>query len=72
MNQWINTKDKLPEYWKRVLVVLDDEIYLAYRYADGIGRTQLEYWWIVGHDVDKYLNDIQYWQPLPELPEELH
>ena len=80
MSKWIKCSDQLPEYNTYVLIVTPyGDIFIALftktEYSYPVRETLIQ--WETDHrgigycDWDIWsLNEIKYWQPLPELPEE--
>lgn len=72
VNRWIPLTEMLPEKWKNVLVVLNQN---GYRYID-IAEMYEDASWLVSGEFWYEKNDpiLTHWMPLPELPEieEMH
>lgn len=73
-DRWINTKDRLPDMHKRVLIK-SDTICVAGRvpkseYNDNWG-VKGDWYWAVANDLWIDAHMVSHWQPLPEIPEEV-
>lgn len=73
MNEWINVKDRLPEYTDKYLVWVGINEMGAGMYPEH--RAAL--WnfilksWDVDHDhIRELVGPVEYWMPLPEPPKE--
>lgn len=65
---WIKPEEKLPDDFKRVLVVYDQHL----NYKDTIKNITIAYhyqnnW---SNDDKKIIEKVYYWMPLPEIKEE--
>lgn len=70
MDEWINARIKLPEYYVDVLVTDGNKIKVAlYAEGDVIDNDCDEYpdRWTCEDDID-ILDSITHWMPLPNLP----
>lgn len=67
MDEWINTKEKLPEIEKDVLVSFQDENYIEIGCITSNSDGSL-FW--VGSEWTSKLYGVAYWMPLPEPPNE--
>lgn len=72
MSEWIKCSERLPEDGECVLVIANDS------HSNGkaniisvIYNAHSKYeMWIVDHFCEySFINDVEYWMPLPELPE---
>ena len=61
--EWISLKDRLPEQYKSVLCYSLSEGIITDSFYDKIGE---EYWF--NGTRETYRDDITYWMPLPEPP----
>lgn len=67
-NDWIKSSDKLPEISdamniKRVLIIFQKRIAFGWRFTSG--------WRMEGSPTVWQNDQIKFWQPLPDLPDEI-
>lgn len=72
-NDWISTKDRMPEleygnYSDDVLILCRNGEYAVACYVDD---ENFKYWASSDEKSNYYKKNVSYWQPLPELPEDL-
>jgi len=79
MNEWIrNSDDNVPKNKKKVLVYSESRGYEVAKYSYGTRvysdtDIRVKFWWRpVGNDDEDILDDVLYWMPLPELPEDCY
>lgn len=66
MSDWISVKDRMPEVYKRVLVINNHlMIYAAeYLYLDD------DHYWNYQHCCECGVDNVTHWMPLPEGPKD--
>lgn len=62
MNNWISVKDQLPKEYKDVLAIGEEGIVIAQYYGEEFGG------W--GTTMNRSVDHVTHWQPLPALPEQ--
>lgn len=65
MNEWISTKDRLPEKYVPVILARPYEVGKPLKVEQGM-LTNGGWWKVYGTNVKR----VSYWMPLPEPPEE--
>ena len=65
MNEWVSVKDRLPEYYREVLVHVNGCIYLAMLFDQRM-INEPDYWC----DHSGQLGKVTHWMPLPDAPKE--
>jgi hypothetical protein len=78
--KWISVEDRLPEFGKKVLVLIDrtyhinptdeDLIEVATLFGEECeaGRVWREYGWYNYDLHQSFIEDVTHWMPLPEVP----
>ena len=72
MSEWISVKDRLPEDYSKVLIILIYREGEKIAYVYGLAQYHSHNGWYNGNSSGAVLDNlVKYWMPLPSPPEDI-